>query len=396
MPVTPSDLPTLRSILASYGVSKDEIDEAERNGTLGFLAIEHLVFPDPAVYDLEALADVTGMPAHQIVQVWRSLGFPDPIGGERIFTETDAEMLSNVASLMQDGLLEPDLTLQMSRVIGSSLSRVAVAMIDALGLDEVQERGDDDFAVAAGALMPTMPKVMDYVWRRHLQAAARRSSAREAQDDPHSNHKAVGFADLVGFTALSQQVDEHVLAAVVDRFESIAYDTVVKLGGRVVKMIGDEVMFVVDEVRQAVEIALTLAEAYSRDEELSEVRVGLACGPTLEREADYYGPTVNLASRIVNIAFPGSVVTSDDVHKALEDDPAFSWRSLKQRRLKDIGKVSLWSVRRSGDDDRRRSATERDRRRKAERWERGVERLSERIGRPDGASGPEEDPPTES
>ena len=130
----------------------------------------------------------------------------------------------------------------------------------------------------------------------------------------HPNHKAVGFADLVGFTALSQQVDEHVLAAVVDRFESIAYDTVVKLGGRVVKMIGDEVMFVVDDVRPAVEIALTLAEAYSRDEELSEVRVGLACGPTLEREADYYGPTVNLASRIVNIAFPGSVVTSDDVH----------------------------------------------------------------------------------
>ena len=131
---------------------------------------------------------------------------------------------------------------------------------------------------------------MDYVWRRHLQAAARRSSAREGQDDRHPNHKAVGFADLVGFTALSQQVDEHVLAAVVDRFESIAYDTVVKLGGRVVKMIGDEVMFVVEEVRPAVEIALTLAEAYSRDEELSEVRVGLACGPTLEREADYYGP----------------------------------------------------------------------------------------------------------
>ena len=101
--------------------SQEEIDEAERNGTLGFLAIEHLVFPDPAVYDLEALADVTGMPAHQIVQLWRSLGFPDPVGGERIFTETDAEMLGNVASLMQDGLLEPDLTLQMSRVIGSSL-----------------------------------------------------------------------------------------------------------------------------------------------------------------------------------------------------------------------------------------------------------------------------------
>jgi adenylate cyclase len=142
-------------------------------------------------------------------------------------------------------------------------------------------------------------------------------------------------------------------------------------------MIGDEVMFVVDDDRSAIEIALTLSEAYSEDDQLSEVRVGLASGPVLEREADYYGPTVNLASRIVNIAFPGTVVVSDDIHAGLESDPSFSWRSLKQRRLKDIGRVSLWSVRRAGDDDGRRSARERDRRRKAERWERGIERLSE-------------------
>jgi adenylate cyclase len=393
LPSTPTDLPALKAMLESYGVSPADIAEAERNGTLGFLAVEHLVFPDPAVYDLESLSDVTGMPASQIAQLWRSLGFPDPVGGERIFTETDAEMLSNVADLMQNGQLEPDLAVQMSRVIGSSLSRVAVAMIDALGLDDVQ-RGNTDFTASAGTLMPTMPKVMDYVWRRHLQAAARQSASRDSADG-QPDSKAVGFADLVGFTALSQQVDEHVLAAVVDRFESIAYDTVVKLGGRVVKMIGDEVMFVVDEVRPAVEIALELAEAYEKDEELSEVRVGLAYGPTLQREADYYGPTVNLASRIVNIAFPSSVVTSDEVHSALEDDPAFTWRSLKQRRLKDIGKVSLWSVRRSGDDDGRGSAKERDRRRKAERWEQGIERLSERIGGRDGPEVPEEEPAPE-
>jgi adenylate cyclase len=162
----------------------------------------------------------------------------------------------------------------------------------------------------------------------------------------------------------------------------------------VVKMIGDEVMFVVEDVREAVEIALTLSEAYSEDEALSEVRVGLAWGPTLAREADYYGPTVNLASRIVGIAFPGTVVTSDEFHAALEDDSSFSWRSLKQRRLKDIGKVSLWSVRRAGDDDGRRSARERDRRQKAERWERDVERLFER-GRRDHprAERAEESPP---
>ena len=374
--IAPTDIESLKTLLEAYGVGRREIEQAERDNTLGYLAVEHFVFPDPAVYDLESVADVTGMPAVQIVQLWRSLGFPDPVGGERIFTETDVEMLTNVADLMREGRLEPDLALQMSRVIGSSLARVAAAMIDALGPDEGDEPLAGDFAGAASQLMPTFPKILDYVWRRHLQVAARREAAREASDGERDT-KAVGFADLVGFTALSQQVDEHILASVVDRFESIAYDTVVSLGGRVVKMIGDEVMFVVDDDRSALEIALTLSEAYSDDDQLSEVRVGLASGPVLEREADYYGPTVNLASRIVAIAFPGTVVVSDDIHAGLEADPSFSWRSLKQRRLKDIGRVSLWSVRRAGDDDGRRSARERDRRRKAERWERGIERLAE-------------------
>jgi len=377
------ELPTMRAVLNAYGVPDEAIDDAEQDGTLGYLAMDRLVFPDPPIYDLTGLAEVTGMPAAQIAQLWRSLGFPDPTGGERLFTETDADMLHTVAGLMELGLIEPDLVVQMSRVIGSSLARVASAMIDAIGLDAESETSDDEeFAVAAGTLMPTMPKVMDYVWRRHLQAAARRRVAAPVGGDGHRAPKTVGFADLVGFTALSQQVDEHVLAGMVDRFETLAYDTVVGQGGRVVKMIGDEVMFVVDDVRAGAEIALSLAEVYGEDSELSDVRVGLATGPALEREADYFGPTVNLASRIVNIAFPGSVVVSEEVHDALEDDPAFVWRSLKSRRLKDIGKVPLWSVQRAAappDDAERATPRERARRRHTERRESRVEKLADQV-----------------
>jgi len=111
-------------------------------------------------------------------------------------------------------------------------------------------------------------------------------------------------------------------------------------------MIGDEVMFVVDDDRQALEIGLTLAELYEADPSLSAVRVGLAAGPVLEREGDIYGPVVNLASRIVGIAFPGSVVVDDAIHSVLADDETLTWKSLRSRRLKDIGKVSLWTVRR--------------------------------------------------
>ena len=156
---------------------------------------------------------------------------------------------------------------------------------------------------------------------------------------------AVGFADLVGFTAMSQQISERELAAVVSRFEALAFDAVTRHGGRVAKMIGDEVMFVVDGVGPALETALGLAEAYADDDLLSDVRVGLAHGDVLALEGDFYGPVVNLASRIVNIAIPGAVVVSETIHQALGQDPRYVFHPLRVRSLKDIGRVRLWRAR---------------------------------------------------
>jgi adenylate cyclase len=127
---------------------------------------------------------------------------------------------------------------------------------------------------------------------------------------------------------------------------------VTSFDGRVVKMIGDEVMYVTDDPAEAVRIGLALADEYAADEALSDVRVGIACGPVVEREADLYGPIVNLASRIVHIAFPGSVVTTDDVRQAVGDEPTLAWKGLKPRRIKDIGRVPLWAVRLAEDPDR--------------------------------------------
>ena len=106
------------------------------------------------------------------------------------------------------------------------------------------------------------------------------------------------------------------LAEVVDQFERLAYDVVVAGGGRVVKMIGDEVMFLVDDPVVAAEIALGLAEASRDAAELSDVRVGMAVGPVIEREGDAFGATVNLASRATAIAYPGTVVVSPELRDA--------------------------------------------------------------------------------
>jgi adenylate cyclase len=160
----------------------------------------------------------------------------------------------------------------------------------------------------------------------------------------------VGFADLVGFTAQAQQLSDVALSQLVTRFEGLAHDTVVSSGGRVVKMIGDEVMFVLDDPGRGVELGLALADAYAGDELLSDVRVGLACGPVLAKDGDFYGPTVNLAHRIVNVARPGSVVASASVHDGLAADERFSWRTIWGRYLKDIGRVNLHVARRRNPD----------------------------------------------
>jgi adenylate cyclase len=82
---------------------------------------------------------------------------------------------------------------------------------------------------------------------------------------------------------------------------------------------------------------------------MPDVRVGLAMGPALAREGDYFGPTVNRASRIVNIAYAGSAVVSDEVHEALEGDERFGWKALRPRRLKGIGWTPLWVLTRPGE-----------------------------------------------
>jgi adenylate cyclase len=190
--------------------------------------------------------------------------------------------------------------------------------------------------------------------------------------------RTVGFADLVGFTVLSQQLEDHALAHLVDRFELMAYDIITSRGGRVVKTIGDEVMFATDAPAAGVDIALSLAEAYHDDESLSDVRVGLACGPVLEREGDLYGPTVNLASRIVSIAYAASVVTSADIHDQLADAARLRWKSIRTRHLKNIGRVQLWTVRRVGDDDE--GTYERARRRRGAIRDKVTEIIERRSG----------------
>jgi adenylate cyclase len=340
----------LRAMLLGLGTDPAEIDKADADGTLMLLGVERLIVPEPARFDIDDLTARTGLSAEMVGQLWRSLGHAAPQPGEKLFTDTDAEIMAKVGDLIAADDQTAPLVLQMSRVIGSSIARIASAQIDAIS-GPTGRAGDRDLVANervlrnTGSLLPVMPRVLDAAWRRHLQDAARRRMLQVTAEGQPS--VAVGFADLVGFTALSQQADDIELAAIVDQFENLVFDVITAGGGRVVKTIGDEVMFRVASPKAGAEIALALVEGTRASDELSDVRVGLAYGPVLEREGDLYGPVVNLASRITVIALPGTAVVSPEVAEALVDDDVYSLRTMRPRYLKNMGRVRLHALRRA-------------------------------------------------
>ena len=372
-------LARVRYLLLELGCSDEEIDRAVEDDVLDLLVVDHLLVPTGHRLTQSEVAGRTDISLDVAKRFWRALGFLDVDDDEPAFTDMDIEAVQLFQALVALGIVDLDSAVQMARVIGSSMARIAEAETAPGTTPILMSTGDsvldaDEFARQAEASIPAMTRLLEYVWRRHLQAATRRAMLHRTRgvDEGVRPVMAVGFADMVGFTVLSQHLGDEELAAVVARFEELAHDTVVALGGRVVKMIGDEVMFVVQSASGAAQIGLSLAEAYASDDLLSDVRVALAVGPVLVKDGDFYGPVVNLASRLVNVARPGTVLISDEFKEALESEDAdnIDTRPLRTRSLKDLGRVQMWKLIRAGSEPGADS-------RRTMRWERLGEVLRE-------------------
>lgn len=356
----------LRALLLAHGVSAAQFESALKDNNLDALVVDHLLLPGSGLRTGKEVSESSGIPYEHAARLWRALGFPET-GDEPLFNEQDLEALGVIKGLADGGFSSVDNSVQVTRVLGQSMARLADALVssaDAAARSSAspawaKEEGDDDLLLAQAValfselVLPNMEQLILYAWRRHIQAAARRHVAlRRAGTDEETRlpRLVVGFADMVGFTALSSQLSAEALVQVVDRFEDLAHTTVVDGGGRPVKMIGDEVMFVCADPATALHIGLDLVAVYADDELLSDVRVGLAAGPVLLREGDFFGSTVNRAHRVVSIADAGTVLCSDEVRRQVAEKESFTWRRLRPRVLKDLGRVVLWNVRRTGPD----------------------------------------------
>ncbi|HET8599672.1 MAG TPA: adenylate/guanylate cyclase domain-containing protein [Segeticoccus sp.] len=285
---------------------------------------------------------------------WHALGFPNVRERDRVFTDADLGALRRVVGLVRAGELDESTALGLTRAMGRTTDRLAVwqsqLVEEALANRSGTGRSTpEEVAAYVADLADELEPLLVYAWRRHLSAALSRLLADSAPAEAGAGVvRAVGFADLVSFTALVRGLTEAELGRMVQQFEILTSDTVTARGGRVIKTLGDEVLFTTVDVGAAALIATELVDAVERDEILPRVRLGMACGPVVSRLGDVFGTTVNRASRLTSVARPGSVVVDERIAAALGTNPSFALRPLPARPLDGLGEVSSWALRRTG------------------------------------------------
>jgi len=173
-------LARVRVLLRDLGCSDEEIDRAVEDDVIDLLVVDRMLVPSGHRMTRAEMAERTEIPAEVTKRFWRALGFLDVADTEAVFTDVDVEAVHIFQSMVEMGLVDLDSAVQMARVIGSSMARIAEAEASPGSTPILLGTGDsildaDQFALQAGESIPAMGRLLEYVWRRHLQAATRRA-----------------------------------------------------------------------------------------------------------------------------------------------------------------------------------------------------------------------------
>ena len=313
----------LLEFLVAEGCTVEEMQLAHGRGRLFALAGDRRIRPLVGLLSLrEAAARLEAEPS-LLARAWRTLGLPDNGIDAPLLTEGDVEALGTFLTVR--AFLGEDTALGVGRVIGAALARITEAESSAMrqgmeGVIDVGVTGDEVVTAQAYAqvtqLVPRIGQMLDALHRQHLEATRLHFEGIDTSGqsvDRLTFRCGVGFADLSGFTRLSQQLGFSSLSAVLSTFEETASDTVHAHEGRVVKFLGDAVMWVSAAPDDLAAIAAALVTHPRAAAAGIEVRSGIAFGPVLAQDGDYFGDPVNLASRLVAVAEPGQVLAAPDL-----------------------------------------------------------------------------------
>jgi adenylate cyclase len=310
--------------LRERGHSLETLRDAARSGRLAYGYLEDL-FPSPArTRTLAEAAEETGLEPALIERIWSAVGF----SGDSLeqIDQEDIQLLRYLASVLEAGF--PLVAfLQLVRVYGQALAQIADAEVKLFHLyvhEPLMRDGVPNLEIAeamegmAAQLLPLTSPIMDRVHHRMLQHFVGQDVVGHLElegdgDDLGRLRVGIAFADLAGYTRLTEEAGEEEALDVVERFVE-AVEVTLPDEARVVKTIGDEVMVVGADPAALVDWAVGFQHLNAGRRPLP--RIGVHAGETLYRDGDYYGRAVNLAARVGARAAGGEVLVTEPVVEA--------------------------------------------------------------------------------
>ncbi len=307
--------PAFVRMLLERGASVDDVRRAAQRGQshLSALSVALGIYP-PGEIDIAEASERTGIPVEDIRTWWHHLGWPDPTLPGSLLNQYDVRLLAILAERIPLGILPIDVISDFLRTTSSSVDAIAESMLNTLriGLDQpARARGESALDVARThrevleLLLPDFFEAMGIIFRHATVEGARADLTVNRGGEVWSERTMV-FVDLVDYSMIAQGASAQ-LAEVLDGFEMAVSTSATDYGGRLVKLLGDGAMLTFASRDAAIQAARSLVQ----DASLPASRAGVATGAVMMRHADYFGPVVNLASRLAGVVEAGEIAVDD-------------------------------------------------------------------------------------
>jgi adenylate cyclase len=341
--------------LEAAGVPLDGMATAVRDGTLSFSYLDAGAFgrfAEVSDTTFRELSDRTGIPMDLLKVVREAVGFAEPDPDDPV-RDDELSVLPVIELLISSGV-SPVVVQRWLRVCSDSLRRVAETETDWWRTDVEQPLLKEGMSTAemlqaqadlGSRLNPEMEQVLVTIYRGQQEHAWSQSALADVEEaleragllDRLHRPPAVSFLDLTGYTRLTEERGDEAAAELAETLASFVRRRSQEHGGRPVKWLGDGVMFYFADPGESVLAALEMVDGVAT-EALPPARVGIDAGPVIFQEGDYYGRTVNVASRIAEYARPGEVLVSQAVVDAADGSPV-TFTGIGPVELKGVGGV---------------------------------------------------------
>jgi adenylate cyclase len=338
--------------LTATGIEAQDLATAVDAGELSFAHLESAGRRHPrAETTFGRLVDELGTDFETLEAIFIAFGLPQPRRDERIRQE-DLQALKTLPVLLGAGVSEGQV-LQMARVWGDSARRVAqyqAHFIHAVVEEPFRQRGLRDNEALEAAFREvgvhsgrSGEDLLGWLYRRHsetftvehqfshVETALERAGVRPP---PTPDPEAAAFADLTGFTALTEEAGDAAATDVALALSQLVKEVALQHRGEVVKMLGDGVHFHFRDPHDAVRASLEIVRQV-RPRGLPPAHVGVNAGPMIYEEGDYFGRTVNVAARIAAQAGADQVFVGEDLASAVQPS-GFALREVGPFELKGV------------------------------------------------------------